>query len=318
MKCVASFLYLFADPVLGFKSALTLYVGAFVISILKLIYKVPRPYWIDNRVDGKECLMDFSGPSNIIFFLTYFYSYNIIIFFIIYADKSYFTFAGIMLSMNAFMVVIASLCLNYLGVTFYLESIIGAVYGMIYCSICIMFDNEIHRFAEMTAFIVKTSKKYKFYCLFFVLFIFACTLVYYNSELITWRPPQQWILNSQDECSFDENFEVRLGIDDTFMETSTIFGIIGLAFGASYATKVIDNVTWAYTSLWKRMIRSLIGVMLYVGIFVTFSYIPRVDLPTAYFFNNVLPHLFATYILYAFLPIFCKYVRLVQDQSGKL
>lgn len=64
----------------------------------------------------------------------------------------------------------------------------------------------------MTAFIVKTSKKYKFYMLFITLILFAIAVVYYNAELITWRVPQVWILNSQDECSFDSNFEIRLGI----------------------------------------------------------------------------------------------------------
>lgn len=79
--------------------------------------------------------MDFSGPSDIQFFMTYFYSYNIIIYFILYADKTYMKFASIMLSVNAFLVVLAALCLNYLGVTFYLESLTGAVFGIIYCCI---------------------------------------------------------------------------------------------------------------------------------------------------------------------------------------
>lgn len=141
-------------------------------------------------------------------------------------------------------------------------------------------------------------------------------LVYYNAELITWRVPQQWILNSQDECSFSENFEIRLGIDDTFKETSAIFGLIGVAFGASTATRTIDNVTWAYTVWWKRILRGIIGVALYVGIFIAFNQIPRVDLPTAYFFNRILPHLFATYLMYAFVPILSKYIGLVQRKEN--
>lgn len=284
VKCVASFLYLFADPVLGFKSALTLYAGAFIITILKMFYKVPRPFWIDSEIKGKECLMDFSGPSEIQFFMTYFYSYNIIMFFIMYAEKPNKTFAAICLSGNAFLVVIAALWLNYLGVTFYLESLTGSVYGILYCALCITFDSEIHKFSEMTGFIIKTSKKYKFYALFIVLFAFWCALVYYNSELITWRAPQNWIVNSQGIWNFDEDFEIRLGIDDTFKETSAIFGIIGVSFGASHATKVIDNVTWGHANFWLRILRGLLGVAIYVGIFVAFNLIPRVDLPTAYFF----------------------------------
>lgn len=109
VECAASFLYLFADPVLGFKSAFTLYIGAFVISIIKLFYKVPRPYWIDPKVEGMECHMDFSGPSSSQFFMTFFYSYNIVIFLIYYSSINRRFLAGILLSLNAFVVVIAAL-----------------------------------------------------------------------------------------------------------------------------------------------------------------------------------------------------------------
>jgi hypothetical protein len=130
--------------------------------------------------------------------------------------------------------------------------------------------------------------------------------------------PQKWIINSQDECkgSFDDNFEIRLGIDDTFKETSAIFGLIGLSFGASAATKIVDSVTWAYTVWWKRLLRGVIGIILYVGIFVAFAQIPRVDLPTAYFFNGILPHLFATYLMYGVLPVAFKYIGLVQSRKN--
>ena len=124
-----------ADPVLGFKSALTLYTGAFLIALIKLFYKVPRPFWITDDVKGHLCLMDFSGPSDNQFFMTFFYSYNIIIFLIIYAEKKHHSLAAALLSILAFMIVIQALCLNYLGIGFYLESIIGVVYGVIYTAL---------------------------------------------------------------------------------------------------------------------------------------------------------------------------------------
>jgi hypothetical protein len=105
--------------------------------------------------------------------MVFFYSYNIIIYFILYSEKQHKTFAAFLLSVNSFMVVIAALCLNYLGTAFYLQSIIGVVYGVIYTAICLNLDTEIHRISEMTAFINKTSKKYKFYMLFISLVAFT-------------------------------------------------------------------------------------------------------------------------------------------------
>ena len=155
---MAAFLYLVADPVLGFKSAITLYLGGFVIAIIKLFYKVPRPYWIDNRVRGKMCLMDFSGPSDNQFFMTFFYSYNIIIFLMIYSRVNHKILGGILLGLLGIMLLIQGVLLNYLGTVFYLESVIGFVYGVIYTAICLSLDSEIHKVSEFTAFIIKTSK----------------------------------------------------------------------------------------------------------------------------------------------------------------
>lgn len=312
IKWLAAFLYLVADPVLGFKSAITLYVGAFIIAIIKLFYKVPRPYWIDGQVRGKMCLMDFSGPSDNQFFMAFFYSYNIIMFFIIYSKVNHRILAGVLLTLLGVVILIQAVLLNYLGTVFYLESLIGVVYGVIFTAIWLSLDSEIHRTSELTAFIIKTSKKYKFYFLFFSLIAFTAAVIYYNSELITWRVPQVWIINSQEEWDFMENFEIRLGLDETFKGTASIFGLIGVAFGAPLATKIIDNVAWTHTAWWKRLLRGLIGVALYVGIFVSFGFIPRVDLPTAYFFNRILPHLVATFVLYGFVPIIWKYLGLIQ------
>lgn len=100
------------------------------------------------------------------------------------------------------------------------------------------------------------------------------------------------------------------------MHTAAIFGLIGLGFGASMATKIVDNVGWAHTALWKRIIRGVIGVAIYVGIFVAFWFIPRVDLPTAYFFNQILPHLAATFSLYGLIPILCKYIGLIKQRDS--
>lgn len=82
------------------------------------------------------------------------------------------------------------------------------------------------------------------------------------------------------------------------------------------ATKIVDNVGWAHTALWKRIIRGCIGVVIYAGVFVAFWFIPRVDLPTAYFFNQILPHLVATFSLYGLIPILCKYIGLIKHRES--
>lgn len=123
------------DPVLGFKSALTLYFGAYIIGIIKLFYKVPRPYWMDGRVRGLECLMDFSGPSDRLFFVTFFYSYNLIIFLVLYSKTKHTIWLSISFGLLSFWIILQAFLLNFRGTVFYLESLIGIVYGVVYVAL---------------------------------------------------------------------------------------------------------------------------------------------------------------------------------------
>lgn len=56
-------LYLISDSLIAFKSALLTSFGLFFLTVLKLLYKDARPYWIDEKIAATECFFDFSGPS---------------------------------------------------------------------------------------------------------------------------------------------------------------------------------------------------------------------------------------------------------------
>lgn len=83
-------------------------------------------------------------------------------------------------------VVIAGL---YTGTIFIYQNTIGMLYGLIYLALCMNFDTEIHKMCEKIGFIVKTSRKYKFYLFFLCLSLFVLILTYYNSELEQWTMP---------------------------------------------------------------------------------------------------------------------------------
>lgn len=80
IEALAVFIYLFADPLLGFKISMVTFFGIFIISFTKLVYQIPRPFWKYLDIEGKKCSYDFSGPSDHTFVTTFFYSYVILIF----------------------------------------------------------------------------------------------------------------------------------------------------------------------------------------------------------------------------------------------
>lgn len=143
IEALAVFIYLFADPLIGFKSSLVTFFGVFFIAFIKLIYQIPRPYWKYMDIEGKLCNFDFSGPSDHAFLSTFFYSYNIIIF-SKYSEERKPKLVMLLLILNAVLVVMIAFSMNFLGNTFLFESLVGIIYGSLYCILCISLDSEIH------------------------------------------------------------------------------------------------------------------------------------------------------------------------------
>lgn len=134
IEALAVFIYLFADPLLGFKISITTFFGVFFIAFIKLLYQIPRPYWKFNEIQGKMCNFDFSGPSDHAFLTTFFYSYCVLIF-SKYSENSRPKLVVILLGLNACLVILVGFSMNYLGNTFLFEGLIGVIYGILYCII---------------------------------------------------------------------------------------------------------------------------------------------------------------------------------------
>ncbi|CAI2364624.1 unnamed protein product [Moneuplotes crassus] len=308
----AVYLYLSSDSLLGFKTSMVTFTGVLLIALLKLLYQIPRPFWISTEVQGKACNFDFSGPSDHVFLATFFYSYVVLIY-SKYTDRFANKLQIGLLLMNILVVILNALALNYLGSTFLFQSLIGAICGVLYCIFCITFDADIHSACERIAFLTKTSRYMKFKVFFIALGVFVLTFMYFNSVLVTFKVDHLWIQNSIDDCNKNINYEARMGIDPTFEDTSIIFGIIGATFGASTANITIGNIVWSHTVWWKRLLRSLIGFVFIVGIHLLPLLIAYHDFTTKYFFNALVPTLAASYIAFGVIPILCNYLKLTNQ-----
>lgn len=58
------FIYCFSDPLLAFKCTFIIQIQIFFVTILKVFSTIPRPYWIDHKLDVTICQLDYSGPSD--------------------------------------------------------------------------------------------------------------------------------------------------------------------------------------------------------------------------------------------------------------
>lgn len=64
-------LYFTGDSILSTKTALVTFFGEYVLVLAELFYKEPRPYWIDVDIQAYQCEIDFEGPSDHLFLLTF-------------------------------------------------------------------------------------------------------------------------------------------------------------------------------------------------------------------------------------------------------
>ena len=205
----------------------------------------------------------------------FFYSYNIIIYLNKYAERPKPKLTTILMVILFLWFVAQCFANAYLGQTFFYESLTGGIYGISYSLILIQLDSSIHSIAEKSGFILHLSRRYKFYLFFASIAMFTVTIVYYNSELLSWRVEQQWVVNASKPCNIDQwGLDYRIGIDYTFLDTSALFLLMGAGFGASYATNTIENLSWSETVIWKRILRGLIGVATMFIVFFIFWQIP--------------------------------------------
>lgn len=85
------FLYLTTDSLIAFKSSILTCFGIYFITFLKLLYKDGRPFWIGTDIKGYDCAFDFAGPGYHLYTITFFWTYNIVMYCMKYAEKVNYT-----------------------------------------------------------------------------------------------------------------------------------------------------------------------------------------------------------------------------------
>lgn len=80
-------IYCYSDPLLAYKWTFVTIIQIFFVSVLKLFSGIPRPYWLNHKMEPTECFLDYSGPSDHIWIGAMFYTYIILIFYYKYVEK---------------------------------------------------------------------------------------------------------------------------------------------------------------------------------------------------------------------------------------
>ena len=84
--------------------------------------------------------------------------------------------------------------------------------------------------------------------------------------------PIYWIVNAvigEETCQSQRQNRAsnNLGMNSTFNDSSILFMLIGANFGQSLTLNFVKPLHWSHTPLWKRLLRSCIGLVLAIAFF---------------------------------------------------
>ena len=54
---------------------------------MKLLYKDGRPFWLNEKITSHDCVFDFAGPGYHLYIITFFWTYNIIMYCMKYSEN---------------------------------------------------------------------------------------------------------------------------------------------------------------------------------------------------------------------------------------
>jgi len=189
------FLYAAFNPFISFKVSLLANIAIYVHTIaILLIYREPKPYWVQSGLSTIDCESVFTGPAYNQFMATLLIFYSITVF------RRYQVIGGRLLGIILIGIFIylniMTLCFSIFDAQhFVYQNILGIIIAVIIVVVTNMMDNKISLLSLRLGFFMKSSKKYKFLFLVVLLLIFslclAITTVVDSGTLIE----PKWIIN---------------------------------------------------------------------------------------------------------------------------
>lgn len=86
-------------------------------------------------------------------------------------------------------------------------------------------------------------------------------------------------------------------------------------FGCAYASSHIDAYLFQETPAYKRLIRSVIAIVLVVMLYSLIRMIPVDNYITEFFFTKAIPNLVIAYVLFGYYPLTWEYIHLVDYEE---
>ena len=283
--------------------------GMYVYSIIALLTKEPRPYWVDSNIKGISCEDGYASPFLELFLAAVLYSsYSIEIF---HSKEN--KYKATAYTITAIFVILIAFGGIYLGLNYPHQIFVTYCYTYVYVTIIFDLDEEIMKISMLSCFNYKVNRKYMIHWFIATLFLLTGVVSVYVIITLDDNVSISWIKNAYKDCNRNQN----IGGGPNFQKSGWIFYNLGMVDGCMLCSKHL-SMTWWNTPYWKRLVRSTISIGLSLGIFFLFrklylEIIPAANNTTEYTFQIAIPYFFMAYCVFGLLPIGFSRINLALD-----
>jgi len=297
-----AFFYFSFVPFIAFKFTIIFNISlALTETINILLYKQPRPFWVFPDIKSFSCSENLSGFSEISYsclLITLTLVYNLRKFEICSISKSMvILFFGIFLTLFHGFV-------HYVQGRLFLFQILSAIiWSIISYFLVTIFDNDLDSMTFKLGFVNRKSKKWKIYCLCYILIFYFFIILYLTSIDSNTLINPIYLHNYFLRCKFDPSF-LNLCLLKTHDTLCYILALPLISFGSSFIYTNFYNF-WFETGLLKKIIRGII-VYIFMKIVLYSKKIIEIyviSLLSEMLFSGLIPLIFGFFLCYIVCPM---------------
>ena len=315
----ATILFYLFDPLHSMKLTIVAAYGVYFASLLNMILREPRPYFLSRAIKGHDCADGFGMPSHSLTVATICYSFMLIMYI---HRRSLVLRISAYLGMFLLMLLIA-VSRVLLGSNFPHQVVTTLLYDYLYVTMTFTFDSTINKLSYRSSHNYEKNKHYSVYWFIATLGCLLASLFLYMLFPLHFRMDIEWENNAVHDCG---SFSGIISAAPLY-DSSIIFYVFGVTAGSLQTSKWMPKVWWRGV-LWKRVLCSAGAIGVEVAIYFTLSEtyadaIPVYQVMSRYCLHNLLFYFLCGYSFTGILPyIYYKLSLLtiedktIEDEEG--
>jgi len=302
-------IYMTSHPFIAMKIVFVIHFAEFFLVILRCLYRAFRPIWYAKEYITYLCLTSYANPSMHFFFLTFFYIYVCISFFIFNKKKKKLSFVKKMLFITIFILVIIFFgVITIIKRINYLYQLIFALnISLIMIVIFLDLENLVHNYIFKSLKNIYKIRKHKIRLFLITLAMNIFSVFIFN--FIQNENVELVYTNSSQNSNCSSSNLMNLGLKSTFNGITFNYGLIGAYYGVSLTIEKNCGVWWITSSRKTLVVKLFFTILFGSGYFFLFSLYESTSFEFNYFMFSVKYFLF-NYLMMGWLPIVFDLCRL--------